>query len=133
MNIGLKFVVVAVFACGMIVTVPAQNVPKTPAVRHPKVRHKSSGVSMPDGSKKSQSDLGKDLTRLEGQNSRPRRIVRRTPEKKTVAPVKTFDKQDRHANPPIDFSYKARSGNASHGGGASRGSSAPMKMGPRSR
>jgi hypothetical protein len=134
MNKTLILVVAALCALGLIASASAQTrVPKTSTPhRRTHVRH---DTAKPAGSADSQQ-MDKDLAKLETRTVKTI-PARRTPVKKVV-PGKTINQQDRHSNPPINFSYSGKSGYSSHTGGASQKAagprtSAPMKAGPRLR
>lgn len=130
MNIQLKFALLLLFSLGMLASVAAQNKPnkasRSSSVHHAQIRDRSSGVVVPDESKK----LNSDLAKLESQTSKGMRPARSTAGTKRVLPTKTVNKQER--NPPINFTYNGNNG-GSHNGGASRTTSAPPKASPRIR
>ena len=94
--------------------------------RHSEVHHKPSNVTVPDESKK----LNSDLAKLETQTSKSMKPSRAKSEQK-VAVAKSAAPQGRRSNPPINFTYSGhKSASTTHGGGASRGASGP-KLGTR--
>lgn len=135
MNKTLILVVMALCAVGLIASASAQTrVPKTSTNhRRTHVRHDSSKLAVPADSQQ----MDKDLAKLETRTAKTI-PARRTPAKKVVGPAKTINQQDRHNNPPINFSSSSKSGYSSHTSGASQKTAgprtaAPMKAGPRLR
>ncbi len=91
------------------------------------LRHKSSQVAMRDDSKK----LNSDLSKLESQTSKTIRPSRQAPQAKAVVPSRSIARQDRHENPPMNFTNSSKKGYTSRGGGASNGRGAGAGTGPR--
>lgn len=126
MNLGLA--VLALFSVGIIANATAQNKPsKSTTVHHAPVRHRNSGVAVPDHSK----NMNADLAKLEGQTSRAIKPARRTPQNNAL-PAKAFQ-QDRRNNPPINFGDSGKAGHGARSGGGARATASPAKAGPRMR